>query len=393
MRSRVIAALLALLILVGCSLSKPERIVAEKPIELVILTTFSFSREALDQLIDLYEAKHSNVSIRVKEYRYGFANQDGSINKPMLEGIDIILQPSGVAKTLYTTGVSRELFSLRLPPLDPIVAGLADRLSREGGTRVGVPLLLAPAGLQINTEIFTKANVALPPVDWTIQEFEQTLLQLKDAGVTSDLDLSFVFDSILAAHGGQVFDPATGAMHYDRPEAQEALAWMGQAVRNGLLAYTPSTAIHSIRPGGSYPPAIGGLGTEISLPPNSVLQPMPRGPAGRYMDLDGILGVVTQSSPSPEVASDFLRAILADPEAQRSLARSGIRPLTTDSQALAIWREKIGDRNAEAVDLALMSAPIDRPLWPFVAEDLQPFVEGKSTLEHLVERLQQQRRR
>lgn len=393
-----VAVLLTLLFLVGCTSSKqgaesPSKL-PEKPVELVILTTFGFSREALDDIVDLYEAKHKNVKVRVKENRFGgFTNQDGSVNQALLEGIDIMLQSSGFAQYLFSKGIARDLANLRLPAMDPLVAGLAEEISKQGSARVGVPLQLSPVGLTLNTEAFRRANVALPPVDWTIQEFEQSLLQLKDAGVMNELDLSFVFDAILGAYAGQILDPATGEANYDRPETLQALTWLGQAVRNELLVYTPSTEMRSIRMGGPDAPPINGMfGGMSNLPPNTLIQPMPRGPAGRTSSFDGTVGMVLQNSANPEVATDFLQEMLADPEAQRTLARSGTRPLINDNQALAIWREQIGDRNAEAIELSLASAVPDRmSMWGF-ADDLQPFFEGKASLEQILPTLKQRQR-
>lgn len=392
--SRILAAIL-LLVLVGCSSSKqggdPPTKIPDKPVELVILTSFTIQREALDDVIDLYKAKHPNVKIRVKEERFGgITNSDGSVNQSVLEGVDIILQSSGFAKYLYSKEVVRDLSTMRLPTFDPQVAGLADEISKFNGTRIGVPVQITTGGLTLNTATFTKANLPLPPVDWTIQEFEQTLMQFKNAGVKTDLDLSFVFQPVLAAYGGKVRDTASREVLIDRPEAVEALTWLGQAVQNGLLSYARSDEPRiTMRMGPDAPPIGGSFGGLQNLPPGLILQALPRGPAGRSTQVDGSLGLVLQSSPNPEVAIDFLREMIANPEAQRVMARVGIRPLLNDTEALALWQEKVGDRNVETINLGLMSGTTEGSAWMMVNDDLQGFFTGKASLEQLLPAIKQ----
>lgn len=99
--------------------------------------------------------------------------------------------------------------------------------------------------------------------------------------------------------------------------------------------------------------------------------------------VEGTVGSVMTDSPNPEVAIHFLRELVAIPEAQRAMARSGIRPVFKEQQALAIWRETVGDRNADAMELSLAST-MQRVSWVPLNDALQPFFEGKAPLEPLL---------
>lgn len=389
--SRLVAALL-LLVLVGCTTTKQEQStkLPDKKVELVIMTSWGFEREALDDVIDLYEGKHPNVKVRVKENRGGLTNSDGSINQAAVEGVDIFLPSSGYANYLHSKGLGRDLSTVRLPSLDPAVAALADEMSRLDGTRIGIPLVVYPVGMTLNTPIFTKANVALPPVDWTIQEFEQTLMQFKSAGITKSFSFAEALQPVFGAFGGEMVDTATGEIVIDRPEAVQALTWLGEAVRNELLRYDPSPdQFVSVIGGPDGPPISGFFFGGSTLPPGLMLQPTPRGPAGRSTQIEGSVGMVLQSSPNPETAIDFLREMLANPEAQRAMARTGMRPLLNDSQALALWREKVGDRHADSVELGLASGTTQPAGFYRLNEQVQPFLEGTATLEQLLPTLKQ----
>lgn len=383
-------AVLWLLALVGCTAAKEPGAskLPEQKVELVVMLPRIMSREAIDDLIDIYEEKHPNVKIRVREMQQpSLRGPDGNTDQSALEGVDILINQAAAVRAREIT---RDLSGVRLPALDPLVASLVDEISLVDGNRIGIPLILNPRGLLLNLRAFTRANVELPPIDWTIQEFEQSLRQLKSVGVEPNLNVTLVVDAIMAAYGARLIDPGTQAVLIDQPEAVAALTWLGQAVQDGLLSYAHAGQGVMIRIGGpDAPPISANIGGIAVFPPDMTLQSVPRGPAGRTTGVDGILGVVLTSSPNPEVATDFLRESLANPEAQRALARAGIRPLLNDSQALALWREKVGDRTAETVDLGLASGSTEGATWRRVTDELQAFFEGKASLEQLLPTVKQ----
>lgn len=386
--------LLAFLLLIGCSSSKPEGVPRNKlpdnRSELVIMTSIILNREALDSVIDLYEEKHPTIKVRVKDMNVDIMNADGSINQAVIEGVDLLVTSSSHAKRLHGKGIGRDLANLRLPTLDPLVAGLADEISFVDGARIGVPLQIHPNSLMLNTPIFKKANVDLPPVDWTIQEFEQTVMQLRSAGVKHDLHISLVLAPIIGAFGGQIIDPATKEVLIDRPESVAALTWLGHAIQNHLITYSLSTEPLSFTVGGEEgPPISGRVGVNTALPPDVILQSMPRGPAGRRTTITGTVGFVFTTSPNPEMAIDFLREMIADPEAQRAMARAGVRPLLNDSQAISLWRERVGDRHADVIDLGLGSGITVWTGWGKWTDGLQAFFEGRASLEQILPAVKQ----
>lgn len=382
---RLGAAILSLALLAGCSRATPAP--ETKPVELVIYNLEGFPREALDGVIDLYEEKHPNVKVKVREARGSqLFTQDGKPNAAAFADGDLVLMPYGMTRTFYREGLLRDLTSLRLPAFDRPIANVIDDLTKLDGVRFGLPISLQPSMFALNQEAFQQAGLEVPPADWTIQEFEQALLQLNAAGQPSQMYLTFVFEPLMRSFGGKSYDPATGQWHFDTPESQQALAWMGRLVKEGLLEYTPgdgSLNIVTIRYSGQGGPALTPMaGTNLLPPAGSLMQPFPRGPAGRSVPVSATLGVVLASSANPEAATHFLTQMISSPELQLALAQSGLRPVISDAKAMAAWRERVGDRTAEATELSLENAFVDNGgRWRELIRGMGPFFEGKAELE------------
>lgn len=379
---RLAAAVLALALLAGCSTATPAP--ETKPVELVVYSLFGFPREALDEAIDLYEDKHPNVNVKVREPQGAqLFTQEGKPNPAVLEDGDLVLMPEGMSRSFYHQGLLRDLTSVRLPAFDPSVDALIDDLTKSDGVRFALPISLQPAMFYLNQDTFQQAGLEVPPVDWTIQEFEQALLQLKAAGQPPHLFLMMVLEPLMRSFGGKTYDSATQQWYFDTPESQQALAWIGRLVKDGLLEYTSATGPVTIRFGGPGAPALTPmLGNMRLLAPGTLLQPFPRGPAGRSVPVTATLGVILSSSANPEVATDFLTQMLSGPEQQLALARGGLRPVISDAKAVAAWREQVGDRTADATELSWENAYVDNG-WrrnEFISL-MGPFFEGKAELE------------
>lgn len=378
---RLGAAILALGLLVGCSKTSPA---PDTPVELTVINLLGFPREPLDEAIDLYEEKHSNVKIKVKELQ-GFQSftQDGKPNTAAFEGGDLVIMPWTMSRTFYRHGAFRELSNVRMPTFDPAVAGLIDELTKLDGVRFGFPISLEPATFYLNTAAFETAGLEPPSVDWTTQEFEQTLMQLKAAGSNTDLLLMAIIEPLVRSYGSTLYDAASQQWHFDSPESKQALAWIGQMTKEGLLQHDMNAGPRTIRLGGPDGPALSPTFTgSFRIMPGMSLQPMPKGPAGRFTPMAATLGLVLSSSANPEVATDFLTQMVSGPEQQLALGRAGIRPLISDEKAMAAWREAVGDRTADAVELSWENGFIDSGArrMEFMIE-MAPFFAGKAELE------------
>lgn len=102
----------------------------------------------------------------------------------------------------------------------------------------------------------------------------------------------------------------TNRHHVDTPENLSALHWLGEAVQQRLLQFTPMS--ERVTRQTSDPAITASWGGINLLPPGKVPQPMPRGPQGRSTAITGIMGSVTTSSKHVDLASDFLREMIAN---------------------------------------------------------------------------------
>jgi ABC-type glycerol-3-phosphate transport system substrate-binding protein len=311
--------------------------------------------------------------------------QGGEVNAALFEGADMVLVPDSTARQLFQSGQLRDLSAVRLPQLNDGVALLYDDLSKVDGKRVGLPFSVSPSLLTINPDQLAKAGVS-PPVDWTVQEFEQALNALKAAGVNYDLQLSFLWEPMVRAFGGQVYDPAKQAWAFDSPEARQGLAYLGRLTQSQLIKAETEGKAMIIIGKGPQAPALTALpsGAGISLP-GMTMMPFPKGPRGRSVPVSAVVGSVLARSAHPEAATDFLRQMISSPAAQAALARGGIRPVTADAAALAAWAEAVGDKTAQATDLSLQGAyvPASADIRPLLT-GLVPFWNGQATLDQLL---------
>jgi len=391
---RLLATVLALLMLLtGCSPSaktpapqESPAVPADQPVELTLGMAFGFPREALDEAISLYEKKHPNVTVKVKELRNGqFMLQDGTPNMAMYEGIDIAILSETFARGLQRAGQTRDLTSQRLPALNPAIADLYDEVSKIDGQRYGLPIVLAPGNYLVNTNAFKQMGIEPPALDWTLQEFEEKLTQLVAAGGNANQMLSLVWEPFMRAFGGSVYDRNTGSYIADTPETRQALAWLARQVQAGILQANQSTTGTFMIGGPQGMALVPNFGLATFSGPGMDLQPLPRGPKGRSAPVSATMGLVLNSTANPEVATDFLMAMVANPETQVAMARAGVRPVTDSSDALAAWQEAVGDRVVEATDLSLQGAyaPANISYLP-VIDALRPYLEGKASLDEVL---------
>lgn len=384
-----IACSLALLTLVGCaSAPKPTPTISDKPVVLTMLTLPGLSREPIDEAIRLYTKQHPNVTIKVKESSPGGAILSGQFDTATLEGIDIALLPRTTAQNLHAEGVLKDLSSVRIPQLNEAIAGVYDDLSKEEGKRFNLPFDITPSLLMINEEVMKSAGVKVPSVDWTIQEFEQTLLALKDAGKLPVLYLNLFFESVVRAYGGQVYDADTDAWAFDTPEAKQGIEALARLVSDELLQNSGAGGFRVMIGGGPNAPALTALPPGMSLPMPTQKQPYPRGPHGRPVPVSATVATVMASSGNPDVAVDFLKEMISNEAVQTAFGEAGIRPVLASTKALAAWEQRVGDKTVQAIELSLQDGFVQPNLsYSDLLVNLKPFFNGQATLEQLMDSL------
>lgn len=375
-------------VIAGCSSGSKSADTApnlsDKPVALTVYTWFGQRREALDEVIDAYTQKHPNTKIKVKDIQSGQVfTEDGKPNTAALEDGDLILLPSSLARMWSGEGKLRDLSNVRLPKLNEAIAPFYDDLGTVDGKRMSLPYSVTPTVLLLNPKRFETAGVKLPPVDWTIQDWDETQAALKAAGIPPTMHLSFFLDPMIRAFGGQMYDSARQAWAFDTPEAKQGLAWLQRQVKDQVL--TPDRGKTELVIGGREAPAFTPLPGGISLMPGMQFQPLPKGPEGRSVPVTAMVGAVLASSAHPEQATDFLKEMISNPEAQMALAKGGIRPVTDDSKAMAAWQESVGDRTSQAVELSLPGAYVASPVtMQEVLNGLSPYFQGKASLDEIV---------
>jgi len=390
---KLIALCLTTVLLAGCSAGTkapagPAPKATDKPVELTLHVAFGSQREALDDAIEVYENKHPNTKIRVRELpMQQMMTKDGAMNTAVIEEGDLVLLPEGQALSLWNAGKLRDLSSVRAPQLGELAAPLFDELGKADGKRYGLPVAITPGMLMYNADAFAKAGVKVPTVDWTVQEFEQTLGALKAAGATYNLTSGLLIEPIVRAYGGQMYDPARQAWAFDTPEAKAGLGLMGRLTKAGIIEVEGGAKVRVMIGNGPGAPTLTALPLNLNVQmPGMTFLPYPKGPGGRSVPASAQVGGVLSTSANPEAATDFLKELISDPTMQMALAKGGVRPLINDSKALAAWTEAVGDQTARATELSLQDAYVGSQV-PALAEaltGLEPFFKGTATLEEIV---------
>ncbi|HYF91315.1 MAG TPA: extracellular solute-binding protein [Symbiobacteriaceae bacterium] len=394
LRNRMVALCLSAVLLAGCSAgatpaggTQAPPPSSDKATALTIYAPTGLRREALDDAIEVYEEKHPNTKIRVRELPpQQMMTKDGGFNPATVEGGDIVLVPDGQAQGMYAAGMLRDLSSIRAPQLNDLTAPLYDELGVKDGKRYGLPYSLTPGLIMANPDALSRAGVKMPTVDWTVQDFEQAVVALHAAGASYFLPLNSLIDPLVRAYGGAMYDADRQAWAFDTPEARQGLSLVGRLTRDGVLtAGTANTKI--IIGNGPGAPALSILPAKAGVMMSGMtMLPFPKGPKGRSTAVSAQVGAVLNTSADPEAAADFLKELISNPAAQQALAKGGVRPVIDDAKAIAAWQESVGSTTAQAIDLSLEGAHVESviPNYADALTGLEPFFTGRATLDEVV---------
>ena len=331
------------------------------------------------KVIELFERKYPHIRI-TGEYS-GF---DGYFDK-----LNTQIAASNAPDLIQMGGNIREYVDRgALQPLDPYagriiyVEDLAASLIKEatfGEKFYGVSLGVTATGLLYNAELFNKAGIAVPPNNWSYDDFKSVMTQISEklgTGFYGSYDLSGSKNALgdyLISNGKTIykdgrisFDEAdiTGWFRYwddlrkagaiVPPEVQVANS--PDAADKSLLV-KGEVAIHSISASqifgyqqvtedtlGLLPSPVGSTGTNGMSPPM----------AGQFL-------TVYAKTAHPEEAAMFVDFMVNDPEAAAILGNTRGVPSSG----------KIRDA------LALQSTPVDKELYDYVSlvSDLASFYE------------------
>lgn len=400
-----IAASVALMSIVGCTAAAytpPSP--ANTPVELTMLIWPGMDRASINEAIRVYTEQHPNVTIRVKEEAVRReapmspnvgVEETGSITLPRdtaapptdpLEGVDIALLPQVRVKNL-ASGALKDLSHVALPQLDETIAGLFDDLSKTNGKRLSLPYAITPSLLTVDEDVMKQTGVALPSLDWTVQEFEQTILALSQTGKAPDLNMVLFLEPIVRAYGGRIYDAEKDAWAFDTPEGRAGLEALARMVKTGVFQNTSGGTRVPMRVGPyQYTPAVYALPLGMVLPMEPAAnQPYPSGPSGRAVPATALVATVAASTAHPDAAIDFVTKLIGNEAMQTALAGAGIRPVLPSEKAHTTWQQVVGEKVAQATNLSLQGAYAQPDIYYYdLLEKLKPFLHGQTTLEQLM---------
>ena len=113
-----------------------------------------------------------------------------------------------------------------------------------GGKYYGVPYRVSPVSVIINKNMFEKANLDLPPHDWTWEDFFETARLLTNeaegeygyciSGSAESHGTDAQFYPFLFSAGGKMINPE-GLAGFNSPEGAEALSFMIELIESGVV--------------------------------------------------------------------------------------------------------------------------------------------------------------
>lgn len=375
-------ALLLVMISIGCTRTGAQPKVpapAATQVELKLINLGHFPTDALQGVIQAFQAKHPNVKVNV----YGPQDRPVPPNQARpFEGIDLLLLTALQMQEMGREGLLRELPTVRLPVLAGALPEVVHDLSTVDGRRLALPVGVAPFLIAVNQKWLNSAGIPLPPLDWTWADYEQAAAHATQAGLSARLEGQYLLDATLRAYGGRVYDADRAAWMLDTPESVKGLAQIANLGERGAMRIEgrggPPTdnlffVVASVRE-----MAAGGM----------TLLPLPRGPQGRPTPVDALLAAIPTGAMHPELAGEFV-SLLNTKAAQLHLARAGVRPVTADEEVLATWRQTAGDRVAQVWDLVVNDLYVERaPLHSSeVLSNLAPYFRGEAQLDSVIANL------
>jgi ABC-type glycerol-3-phosphate transport system substrate-binding protein len=383
--ARFLLLCLSLFFLVACSGGKNSGNSANQTAAEIKVLAVPSIRVTLDAAIEEYTTRHPNVKIKVQELGWNsLLGTDGKPNTAALSGADVAVIPSDFARMVVKEKMFRELTSIKLTPRDPVIASLYDTLGKDEGRRYFLPIEIEPLIVLANKQKVEGAGTTIP-VDWTTADFHQSLRTLKANGNLPDFYAYMLFDPMLRAFGGGFYDYTTQAWTFDTPANRDGLAFLAGLVKEGLMI-GPLPDPGRITATGPGAPAMVLMSGRSFMGPHMVEFPFPKGPKGRSVPATASVGVVLKTATNPEGATAFLQDLVGTESTQEAIARTGVRPVMSSAKAKAVWRQAVGDRVAQVMDLSLegayASTGMDTP--PRIYGGVQPFLEGTATLDQVL---------
>lgn len=315
----------------------PTPIIAENEIVLDFQLNVQYSpmpnREQWDEFIAEFIA--SDPTVGNIDLKTGFSAPGGDEEQP-----DCYYQPHNQVQNLdLSTHVALDPFMDADPDFDQndFYGNTLVQVQRENATWA-YPIALQPSLISYDSNLFETAGVAEPTSDWTIDQFLDTMQQLKDG--EGDYEYTFATNEwggahlymLMAAFGGMPIDYSTSPPTYNLtdPTTIDAVRQVLDLAREGYLYYTEldnttggstgfngaipmrSTSMGSLVWDLSWRMSEDAAGSEFENPTRYITYPL--GTQSTPVSYGIGAGYINNTAEDPEACYRLFRAIAARPD-------------------------------------------------------------------------------
>ncbi|WP_339222204.1 sugar ABC transporter substrate-binding protein [Paenibacillus sp. FSL W7-1332] len=393
----------------------------DKKVEILLGYYSSDSSDAkMKELIEQFEEKHPNVTVKTQSAPYGQFYQKLDTQIAAGQAPDVWLSDGVYVMKYAQRGAAKDLTDWIARDLKADEYYGLDFNKDADGRYWGVPQGIQVGVLFYNKELFDKAGVAYPSDEWTWEDLKSSAAKLTvdaggktaedsgfDAASVNQFGLTFFsitegWFSVMKSYGGGTLDEKAENSIINSPENKQAFEWMVDGMQRGIItdpvdlkSFQSNTAVF---PSGSAAMRIGiyarvqaaneaGLNYDVAL--------LPKGPDGkRVSPVIANSWVVNQKSSDEkaEAAWEWIKYWATEDDVQKqwtelgeavpvkkSVAESEVflkageqpanRQAFLDSLAFAqtldnnaVWEEWVGKFNEHAERAFLGDATIDQAL-------------------------------
>ena len=279
----------------------------DKKVEILLGYYSSDSSDAkMKELIEQFEEKHPNITVKTQSAPYGQFYQKLDTQIAAGQAPDVWLSDGVYVMKYAQRGAAKDLTDWIAKDLKADEYYGLDFNKDAEGRYWGVPQGIQVGVLFYNKDLFDKAGVAYPTDEWTWEDLKASAAKLTvdaggktaedsgfDAGSVNQFGLTFFsitegWFSVMKSYGGGALDEKAENSIINSPENKQAFEWMVDGMQRGIItdpvdlkSFQSNTAVF---PSGSAAMRIGiyarvqaaneaGLNYDVTL--------LPKGPDGK----------------------------------------------------------------------------------------------------------------
>ncbi|MBY0162722.1 sugar ABC transporter substrate-binding protein [Cytobacillus firmus] len=393
----------------------------DKKVEILLGYYSSDSSDAkMKELIEQFEEKHPNITVKTQSAPYGQFYQKLDTQIAAGQAPDVWLSDGVYVMKYAQRGAAKDLTDWIAKDLKADEYYGLDFNKDADGRYWGVPQGIQVGVLFYNKELFDKAGVAYPTDEWTWEDLKASAAKLTvdasgktaedsgfDAASVNQFGLTFFsitegWFSVMKSYGGGALDEKAENSIINSPENKQAFEWMVDGMQRGIItdpvdlkSFQSNTAVF---PSGSAAMRIGiyarvqaaneaGLNYDVTL--------LPKGPDGkRVSPVIANSWVINQKSSDEkaEAAWEWIKYWATEDDVQKQWTELGeavpVKKSVAESEVFlkageqpanrqafldslefaqtldnnAVWEEWVGKFNENAERAFLGDATVDQAL-------------------------------